>query len=142
MTDELPWPFSLSLPPRCCYVVASRARAEYTFKAVKTTGLTSIALRGDDAVVFITQKRVQDKLIDASSVTHLFKLTENIGCVMTGLLPDAKALVQHARQAAAEFEYNNGYPIPPAYLAKKVADGACHRTRSPPARNVVVCVGV
>ena len=111
--------------------------SEYAFKAAKGTGLTSIGVRGEDSVVFITQKRVlvrwgvgvasccsrgtqvlapvwtgaattpvtrvtpltrcipcyrvadvraQDKLIDPTSVTHLFKLTENIGCVMTGVL--------------------------------------------------------
>lgn len=35
---------------------------------------------------------------------------------------DAKAVVQKARQVAAEFEFSNGYPIPVAYLAKKMAD--------------------
>jgi hypothetical protein len=65
---------------------------------------------------------VQDKLIDPSSVTHLFKLTEKIGCVVTGLLPDSKALVAKARQMAAEFEFDHGYPIPSSYLARKIAD--------------------
>ena len=29
---------------------------------------------------------LQDKLKDADTVTHLFQLTENIGCVMNGIL--------------------------------------------------------
>jgi hypothetical protein len=29
---------------------------------------------------------LQDKLVDPSTITHLFKLTKNIGCVMTGMI--------------------------------------------------------
>lgn len=95
---------------------------EYAFKAAKSTGLTSIAVRGDDCVVFVAQKRVADKLIDASSVTHLYKITEKIGCVATGLIPDTRSIILKARQIAAEFEFENGYAIPVHYLAKKLAD--------------------
>lgn len=95
---------------------------EYAFKAAKSPGLTSVGVRGENCVVFVTQKKVSDKLVDASSVTHMFKITEKIGCVMTGLLPDCKSLVTHARQVASDFEFDNGYPIPVHYLAQKIAD--------------------
>jgi len=95
---------------------------EYAFKAVKSTGLTSIAVRGDDCAVVVGQRKVEDKLIDSSSVTNLYKITPEIGCIMTGLPADAVAQVQRARQEAADFLHENGYKIPVSFLAKKIAD--------------------
>lgn len=95
---------------------------EYAFKAVKESGLTSVAVRGKDSCVLVTQKKVQDKLIDPSSVTHLFHITPEIGCLMTGLYADAKAQVQRLRYEAHEFEFKFGYHIPCHVLAKRIAD--------------------
>lgn len=29
---------------------------------------------------------LQDKLLDPSTVTHLYKITDEVGCVMTGMI--------------------------------------------------------
>ncbi len=97
-------------------------QVEYAFKAVKGPGITSIAVRGKDSVCAVTQKKVPDKLIDPSSVTSMFRLSETHGCVATGILTDAKAMVQRTRAMAAEFKFNYAYEIPVEYLAKRVAD--------------------
>jgi 20S proteasome subunit alpha 1 len=97
-------------------------QVEYTFKAVKTANITSIGVRGADSAVVISQKKVADKLMDPSTVTYLFRITERIGCVMTGLIADARVQAQRARYEAAEFNYKNGYEIPISFLAKRMAD--------------------
>jgi len=99
-------------------------QVEYAFKAVKTPGLTSIGVRGKDSVVLVTQKKVADKLLDPASVTNIFKINASIGCVSTGLIADAKNQVQRARHEAAQFEYENGYPIPVEQLAHRTANVA------------------
>jgi len=97
-------------------------QVEYAFKAVKSANQTSIGIRGTDCVCVVTQKKVPDKLLDPSSITNMYKITEKIGCVMTGINPDAKAQVQKTRYEAAQFRYKYGYEIPVQYLAKRVAD--------------------
>ena len=65
---------------------------------------------------------LQDKLIDPSSVTHVFKLSPSVGCVMTGSIADARASVDRARGEAAEFRYKFGYEMPCDVLAKRLAN--------------------
>ena len=38
--------------------------AEYAFKAVKSEGITSIAVRGKDSVAFVTQKKVPVSILN------------------------------------------------------------------------------
>lgn len=35
----------------------------------------------------------QDRLIDPSSVTNIFKITEKIGCLMTGMIGEARGTI-------------------------------------------------
>lgn len=102
---------------------------EYAFKAVKSTALTSVGVRGKDCVVFVGQKKVPHKLVDPTSVTNCYALTPTIGCIMTGIKPDAVAVVQQVRQDAAKFLAANGYTIPVHYLARLLADKCQTKTQ-------------
>lgn len=64
----------------------------------------------------------QDKLIDPSSVSHIFQLSPSVGCVMTGSIADARAFAQRAIGEAAEFRYKFGYEMPCDALAKRIAN--------------------
>ncbi|RYP72898.1 hypothetical protein DL771_003936 [Monosporascus sp. 5C6A] len=64
----------------------------------------------------------QDKLIDPSSVSHLFQISPSVGCVMTGSIADARAFAQRAQGEAAEFRYKYGYEMPCDVLAKRLAN--------------------
>ncbi|KAG8073698.1 hypothetical protein GUJ93_ZPchr0006g45215 [Zizania palustris] len=99
-------------------------QVEYAFKAVKSAGVTSIGVRGKDSVCVVTQKKVPDKLLDQTSVTHLFPITKYVGLLATGLTADARSLVYQARNEAAEFRFKWGYEMPVDVLAKWIADKA------------------
>ena len=75
-------------------------------------------------MVFVTQRKVPDKLVDASSVSSLHKITRRIGMLAAGLHGDARSLVQKARAEAAEFRFKYGYEMPPDSLARVLADQA------------------
>lgn len=66
--------------------------------------------------------RDQDKLIDPSSVSHIFQISPSVGCVMTGSIADARAFSQRAQSEAADFKYKFGYEMPCDALAKRLAN--------------------
>lgn len=93
---------------------------EYAFKAIQMFGQTSVAVRGVDSAVVITQKKVPDKLIVADSVTNVFTISDNIGAVLVGNMNDAKFVVTWLRHTAAQFKFKNGYFIPIPVLSQKL----------------------
>jgi 20S proteasome subunit alpha 1 len=95
---------------------------EYAMKASTGTGNTAVAVRGAQSACFITQKKVQDRLVDPTSMTSIYRITDSIGCLMLGLLPDIRAQIERVRYEANEFKMQNGYPIPVHVLSQRIAD--------------------
>lgn len=71
-------------------------QVEYAFKAINSTNLTAVAVKGKDSAVIVTQKKVPDKLIDPQSVTSVHQLTERIGAVVIGMVADGKSQVKRS----------------------------------------------
>jgi len=95
---------------------------EYALNAADSTGLTAVAVRGKSSCALVIQKKVPDRLIDPSSVTYVYKITEKIGCLMAGLTADCRVQVTRMRGEAHEFKFKFGYDMPVHVLAKRLAD--------------------
>ncbi|SCU84560.1 LAFA_0D10638g1_1 [Lachancea sp. 'fantastica'] len=97
-------------------------QVEYAFKATNQTNLNSMAIRGKDCCVVINQKKVPDKLLESSSMSYMFPISNHIGMVANGPIPDARNAALRAKAEAAEFRYKYGYDMPTDVLAKRMAN--------------------
>lgn len=43
------------------------------------------------------EKRVQSKLLEATSIEKIAEIDQHLGCAMSGLTADARTMIEHAR---------------------------------------------
>ncbi|CAY71292.1 Alpha 1 subunit of the 20S core complex of the 26S proteasome [Komagataella phaffii GS115] len=97
-------------------------QVEYAFKAINVENINAMGICGEDSVVLISQKKIPDKLLDPSTISYMFKISNSVGMLATGSIPDARAQALRARAEATEFKYKYGYEMPADALAKRIAN--------------------
>ncbi len=96
-------------------------QVEYAREAVKR-GTTAVGIKAKDGIVLIVDKRVSSKLLEPSSIEKIFKIDEHIGVASSGLVGDARALVDRARIESQINRVSYDEPIEVEALAKKLCD--------------------
>jgi proteasome alpha subunit len=96
-------------------------QVEYAREAVKR-GTTAVGIKAKDGVVLIVDKRVSSKLLEPSSIEKIFKIDEHIGVASSGLVGDARALVDRARVECQINRVSYDEQIGVETLAKKLCD--------------------
>lgn len=96
-------------------------QVEYAREAVKR-GTTAIGLKSTEGVVLLVDKRVTTRLLEPASIEKIFQIDEHIGAATSGLVADARALVDRARVEAQVNHVSYGESIGVEVLAKKICD--------------------
>lgn len=73
---------------------------------------TAVALRGRDGVVLAVEKLVGSKLYEAGANKRIFTVDRHVGIAVAGLLADARAVVEIAKDEAKNYRSEYGSPIP------------------------------
>ena len=94
---------------------------EYAREAVKR-GTTSVGIISKEGVIFAVDKKVKSKLVVPTSIEKIFKIDEHIGTASSGLVADARRLVDIARRQAQVNKLQYHEPISVTGLAKYIGD--------------------
>lgn len=87
-------------------------QVEYALEAIKL-GSTALGIRTNEGVILAVEKRLTSPLIDPSSIEKILEIDIHMGCAMSGLVADARTLIDHARVEAQNhwFTYNERMPV-------------------------------
>ena len=96
-------------------------QVEYAREAVKR-GTTTVGVKFKDGVVLIVDKRIASRLVEPDSIEKIFTIDDHIGCATSGLVADARTLIDRARLDAQinEITYNEKIQI--KTLVKRICD--------------------
>ena len=96
-------------------------QVEYAREAVKK-GSTTIGLKYKDGVALIVDKRSASRLLEPKSTEKIHDIDDYVGCATSGLVADARVLVDEARKQAQIHRVNFGENIGVEMLVKKICD--------------------
>ena len=96
-------------------------QVEYAREAVKR-GTTSLGIVSKDGVVLIVDKRTVSRLVVAKSIEKIFQIDDHIGAATSGLVTDARVLVERARVDSQINRITYNEPITVEALSKGISD--------------------
>lgn len=96
-------------------------QVQYAQEAVKR-GLTALGIKVNEGVVLAAEKRFRSKLVEEVSIEKIFQVDEHIGVAASGLIADARVLIDHARIEAQVNRLRYDEPISVQALAKRIGD--------------------
>ncbi len=96
-------------------------QVEYARESVKR-GSTTVGVKFRDGVILIVAKRIPSKLVIPESIEKMYKIDDHIGITTSGLVADARQLVDRARVQCQINKMTYGDSIDVTTLVKKMCD--------------------
>ncbi len=96
-------------------------QVEYAKKTVKQ-GSTAIGMQCKDGIVLVTDKRLVDPLVVPEATEKIFQIDEHIGATASGILSDARVLIERAQLKAQQHRVTYDSPIDVLTIVKDVSD--------------------
>jgi len=96
-------------------------QVEYAIEAIKL-GSTAVGIQTKEGVVLAVEKRLSSKLLEGDSVEKIMEVDSHIGAAMSGLVADARTLVDHARVEAQNHRFTYDEPMGVEALTQGVCD--------------------
>ena len=96
-------------------------QVEYAREAVKR-GTTAVGIKAKDGAVLLVDKRATTRLVEMESIEKIFQIDDHIGVATSGLVADARALVDFARVQAQLNKTTYDEPIGIETLSKEICD--------------------
>ncbi len=96
-------------------------QVSYASEAVKK-GATALGIKCSEGIVLAVDKRIPSKLVEPESFEKIFRIDEHIGAATSGIISDARVLIDRARLEAQINRLTYNESISTSVLAKKIGD--------------------
>lgn len=96
-------------------------QVEYAKKTVKQ-GSTAIGMVCSDGVLLVTDKRIVDPLVVSEAIEKIFQIDEHIGATASGIISDARVLIERAQVKAQQHQVTYDSPIDVLSVVKNICD--------------------
>ncbi|MFH1317056.1 MAG: archaeal proteasome endopeptidase complex subunit alpha, partial [Candidatus Woesearchaeota archaeon] len=96
-------------------------QVEYAKKTVRQ-GSTAIGMVCSDGVLLVTDKRVVDSLIVPEAVEKIWQIDDHIGATASGILSDARVLIERAQLKAQQHRVTYDSEIDVLSIVKDICD--------------------
>jgi len=96
-------------------------QVEYAKKTVKQ-GSTAIGMVCKDGVLLVADKRLVDPLVVPEAVEKTFKIDDHIGAAASGILSDARVLIERAQLKAQQHRVTFDSPVDVLTIVKDISD--------------------